>query len=278
MQSDANALLIYAVTAGDEHMFREAIDCGADLHMEDERALIQAAKHGRRNMVNTLIERGADIHARDDMALREAAAYGYRDTVYLLLQHGANVYADDGEAFQRACFNNRLETARLLLRYGADLHAGHDRALQMACQNDYLDMSVLLLRHGADPLVVQPPYDHAIGGWLYEMKKQRTGHFDGKPTHAQCFADDSPCNLRLSDDVLDACVRGLFAKSIGTPLVESNNTADRQLFADIWEQLPAHWQNVNQNIYLQFVKAGGITPGLSAHTQTLKTATQGRTL
>lgn len=62
------------------------------------------------------LDRGADIHADNDLALIWASQNGHAETVRLLLNRGANVDANDNMALKLA-YNDA--TREILLEYGA---------------------------------------------------------------------------------------------------------------------------------------------------------------
>jgi hypothetical protein len=55
---------------------------GADVHDNDNEALIRASSTGRLEVVKYLVEEcGADVHARNNQALRLAISHGHLDVV-----------------------------------------------------------------------------------------------------------------------------------------------------------------------------------------------------
>jgi ankyrin repeat protein len=66
----------------------EALERGAEISAEDEKALILAARNGYLDIVKYLVESGADISANGDEALRDAAANGHLDVVKYLVESG----------------------------------------------------------------------------------------------------------------------------------------------------------------------------------------------
>ena len=68
---------------------KRALERGANVHAQDDRALRRAAEYGHKSIVELLLRAGANVHARDDYALRWAAEYGHKEVVELLLKAGA---------------------------------------------------------------------------------------------------------------------------------------------------------------------------------------------
>jgi hypothetical protein len=121
-----------------------------------------------------------------------------------------------------------------------------------------------LLANGATPSWIAD--DEMEGGMLArtleslqsEIKSEVAERFTQKPTHAQCFRGNK--QNRLSEHVLLSCVTGQFNTLISAPLIASKESADRQLFRDIWDALPQDWQHEYQNLLMQFIKEGALKP------------------
>ena len=97
------------------------LDRGADIHAEDDQALLNAAENGNTEIVKLLLDRGADIHAVNDAALRYTAMKGRTETVKLLLDRGARIHAFDDDALYWAAYYGYPETVKVLLAYGATI-------------------------------------------------------------------------------------------------------------------------------------------------------------
>lgn len=245
------------------------LDQGADVHANNDKALQWAASNGHRETVLILLGRGADLHAENDHAFRWAASNGRREVVALLLDHGANIHAEDDQALWLAAGHGHRETVSLLLDRGADVHAGNDLALLRATLNLERDTATLLLRYGADPQRAMGDncsFAGELAKWMAQLRQQTVKRFRSrKPARSQCFTES---DRLLHDSVLDACVTASFTTLIGAPLIASRAQADRQLFQDIWDALPMHWQDQHQNLYVQFAKEGGIHPICGPYTST----------
>ncbi len=87
---------------------------GADIHANDEDALMSVACNGDTDILKLLLDNGANVHANNDYALRMAAMYGHAETVKLLLDHGANVHANNDEALRRARNYGHTEVVNIL--------------------------------------------------------------------------------------------------------------------------------------------------------------------
>jgi hypothetical protein len=145
-----NYLLIESAKNGNLEDVRNALNNGADIHVENDQALIVAAGRGRLEVVRLLLDRGANIHAQDDQALINAALTDRLEIVRLLLNRGADIHAQDDQALMRAASDGRLEVVQLLLDRGADIHAQDDQALGITAFHGYLEVAQLLIERGAN--------------------------------------------------------------------------------------------------------------------------------
>jgi len=124
-----------------------ALDLGANIHTEKDRAVRLASQNGHYKIVKFLIEREADIHALNNIALINAVANVHYEVVKLLLDSGADA---DPAALRNASYYGHLEIVKLLIDYGAD--ADNDSAVRLAQQNGHYEIVKLLIEHGArDP-------------------------------------------------------------------------------------------------------------------------------
>lgn len=252
------------------------LDRGANLHAANDSALHWAAKNGYRDTVELLLDRGADLHTENNRALRWAAEHGHKERVAALLDRGADIHAENDDALRQAAFDGYKETVELLLERGADVHAENNMAIYWAAGHGHKETALLLLRQGADPKVKCRDGRDAfhrteLAEWMQQLQQAAAAHFtSGKPTREQCFSLDKKGRPELHEKLIDACVTGQFTQLVSGPLIESTSTDDRQLFQDIWEALPACWQDRHQNSYLQFIKEGGLHPILGRHTTGLQ--------
>lgn len=63
---------------------RELLKNGANVHADDDWAIVCAAAHGRTKLCQLLLEYGANVHAHHDCALEFAFECGYFETAALL--------------------------------------------------------------------------------------------------------------------------------------------------------------------------------------------------
>ncbi len=112
----------------------------ADIHADDDLALINAAVNGYLEVVKYLVEHGANIHGHVDWALRWASRNGYLEVVKYLIEHGADIHAGDDWALIYSSRNGHLNVVKYLISVGADVHAGDDEALRLAIMEGHLDV------------------------------------------------------------------------------------------------------------------------------------------
>ena len=152
-----NNPLTRAVTSNNLPLIQELLDNGANIHANNDLALIRAAMRGYTDIVQELVNRGANIHAQNDLALVYAAQFGRTATVRYLLDQGVNIHTRDGQALITASGNGKVATVRYLLDRGANIHTQNDRALIVATEyNPHLSVIEELLSRGADINVLSP--------------------------------------------------------------------------------------------------------------------------
>lgn len=94
------------------------VERGADLHTNDDEALICACLYGQYDIVKYLIEKGADVHARKDDALRSASRHGHESVIKLLIESGIDIRANNA-SFQSLCRYGSGDLIEFLLDHGA---------------------------------------------------------------------------------------------------------------------------------------------------------------
>jgi hypothetical protein len=98
---------------------------GANVHAQDDKALIYAAAYGHFEVVKLLINNGADIHSRNNQALRFALEKGRKGIVELLISKGA-----------LACIENKRTQKQCIITYQ-----------QIENNEKYLECSSLVPHH-----------------------------------------------------------------------------------------------------------------------------------
>ncbi len=104
-----------------------------------DKMLIEMAKEGSVKGVSMMLSKGADIHAQNDLALMWASLKGHLEVVKYLTEHGADDVHND-LALRLASEKGHLEVVKYLVEHGADVHALDDAALRWASQYGHLDV------------------------------------------------------------------------------------------------------------------------------------------
>lgn len=123
---------------------------GADITMDNNRAVRWAAKNGLLEAVKFLHGCGADITANNNDAVKHAAGNGHLEVVKYLHENGADITADDNYAVRTAAVRGHLETAKYLNENGADITAADNYALKLAAIKGRLEIVKYLHENGAD--------------------------------------------------------------------------------------------------------------------------------
>ena len=143
------------------------LESGADVNAQNgisETALV-ANCHGSYCSIavaGILLDNGADIHANEEAALLKASMYGTPEMVDFLMARGASLNIDSygGTALHYASRCWRADTAKVLLSYGADVNGylSETTPLHAACalprnypgENKRLQLVKFLVENGAD--------------------------------------------------------------------------------------------------------------------------------
>lgn len=144
------SLLPTAARRGYTDVVRALIALGADVHADNELALISASHTGRTDVVKTLVSAGAYIHASEGLALYTAAAAGHADVVRVLLAAGAAAHGYGEQALAIACTHGWSAVVRHLIDAGTNIRTYHDQPLRYAACNGHLHIMHLLVEAGAD--------------------------------------------------------------------------------------------------------------------------------
>jgi hypothetical protein len=100
--------------------------------------------------IQWLVENCADIHADNDSALLNASMNRYLEVVQYLCEHGADIHAYGEYAMRCAAMNGHLGVVQYLCEHGADIHAYGECAVRRATENGHLEVVKYLCEHGAN--------------------------------------------------------------------------------------------------------------------------------
>jgi ankyrin repeat protein len=76
--------------------------------------LIEAVESGNLEEVKRLLSEGADVHENDDQAIIVACSYCYLEVIKLLVAHGADIHTKKNFVFKSAKFNGHAEVVDYL--------------------------------------------------------------------------------------------------------------------------------------------------------------------
>jgi ankyrin repeat protein/endonuclease/exonuclease/phosphatase family metal-dependent hydrolase len=166
-----NMILFKTASEGDLKGVKEALRKGADIHADNEWALLSAIKNGQLDIVKYLVENGANIHINKDQPIKlaekgrnkEIAAYlksqiifnelldnssfrGDLSGVKEALKRGANIHDQNESALISAINGGNLEVVKYLVERGANIHSGG--GLQSASLKGNLEIVKYLVEKG----------------------------------------------------------------------------------------------------------------------------------
>lgn len=90
-----NELFLIATLQDNLHVASQLLAAGADIHTQNDRAMLNAASFGYNLTIFFLLSNGADIHAGGDFALVSAVQLKDKSLVSRLLKNGADATARD---------------------------------------------------------------------------------------------------------------------------------------------------------------------------------------
>lgn len=145
--------LVTAASSNDVVSMAALIAEGADVHYQEERAIVLAACNGHAAALRLLLDHGADINANNGRPLVRAVSNGFIEAAKVLLSRGADVNIDNGQALISACSWGTAEMVELLLEHGADPHISTELPLLRAISHGNAETLQLLLNAGVDVFV-----------------------------------------------------------------------------------------------------------------------------
>ena len=109
--------LIYASMNGQLELVKYLIkEQGANIILDENKALRTASCYGHLEIVKYLIENGADVHSFNDQALRYASGYGHLEIVKYLVEQGADIrhFADFTRSLDIVKYLNGRQIGKLV--------------------------------------------------------------------------------------------------------------------------------------------------------------------
>jgi len=117
-----------------------SLNNGANIHYDNDYAIIWASLYNHLDIVKYLLENGADIHAHYDGALRWSSREGHLDIVRYLVENKANIHTYNDEAIIWSSYYGRLEVVKYLVENGADIHADNNAPFKWAIENNHTEI------------------------------------------------------------------------------------------------------------------------------------------
>ena len=131
-------------------MVKLLIKKGANIHWEQDKALIQASRNGHLQMVKLLIELGANIHASNNWAMIYAIKYNHIEIVSLLISKGSNINSNHCKPLIVAIEYNNIKIVRLLLSCGVNIKKCEYAVSHAIHYKGNLSIVKLLVENGAN--------------------------------------------------------------------------------------------------------------------------------
>lgn len=167
MSANSNDI-ITASRTGNNRVVKQHIKNGADIHQQNDAAIMWAASMGHYHTTRTLLRAGANPNARPE-TITIPAAYGYSAIVELLMLYGADHQVNDNEPLLQAVRHNNTSTVEVLLQHGA---IPTTVALEIACLCGNTTATAALLQAGANPFDNHSaPLRRAVEGGFTEIVK-----------------------------------------------------------------------------------------------------------
>lgn len=107
------------------------IENGSDIHIDNDYPFFLSISHGCLNISKFLIEKGSNIHSENDRAFRHSANMGCFRRIKFLIEHGCDLHIDNDIAFINLVFQCDINNIKYLIEKGANIHAENDKAIQI---------------------------------------------------------------------------------------------------------------------------------------------------
>lgn len=143
--------LILASWIGNPIVVQTLLSLGADVHANQDRAIIVASMYGYIKICHALIAAGADVQALNNRAIAQASKNQHTGTVNVLLAAGADPHAIINQKLVFSCSMGNAYYVDKWLAAGADIHAWNDEPLKVAIiQNHPEIVRKLIIEHNLD--------------------------------------------------------------------------------------------------------------------------------
>jgi len=156
------------------------INVGADIHVEEEYALMKYCLCNNIDVVKLLVDAGANVYARDCMCLVQAAGNGFKSIVQVVCDHmekiqinlGTVIMSNFDLALISAVTYSHGECVQLLMKKGADISINNYEIIMATIVRENIDIMKIFLNGGLDPNVCDGAIlKKAIKGGNYDLVK-----------------------------------------------------------------------------------------------------------
>ncbi|MCQ2978448.1 MAG: ankyrin repeat domain-containing protein [Clostridia bacterium] len=109
--------LLNAVERNDLNLFSLLVSYGADIDIDQDRALSKAISYDNKTLVSMFIKYGANFRRENDKFLNDAVTFGYKGMVRLLLVCGAKASSMEYWALKQAKWHGLNEILDILISF-----------------------------------------------------------------------------------------------------------------------------------------------------------------
>lgn len=107
--------------------------------------LMEAIKMGDLKEVKSLVKQGADIHFNDEQALVSSVFHNYLEITKYLLSKKANIHVEKRRILQYAGKNGNVEMIEFLQNNGLNIKENNGFLLVIAAENNHKDLVKFLI-------------------------------------------------------------------------------------------------------------------------------------
>jgi ankyrin repeat protein len=155
--SDPNNMpnLVIACQKGYTRILDSLLKYGANIHINNNKPLLEAIKNNNTGCVNILVVHGANIHIENDLPLIEACRKRNCSIVSTLVKNGADVDAQNGLPILESAASGFNDIIDILLQAGVDVNIENDLALKNAVKGNHILSMISLINAGADRSILE---------------------------------------------------------------------------------------------------------------------------
>lgn len=125
------------------------IKLGAEIDVDNNKALTDACRSGHIDIVNCLIKNGINIYHNNGEAVNDAAGGGHIEIVKLLMDNGLNFPEIKNNVLQRAIVHRQHSMMKFIIEQGANVNHNDESILKQMCGHGNISMIKYLINKGA---------------------------------------------------------------------------------------------------------------------------------